>query len=515
MDGLYEQFRIALHQVWQRRWLALAVAWVIAFAGWVAIAFIPNSYEAKARMFVQVQSVLPSEMASGAPQDQQANMLRLKQTLTSNENLTRVVRRTDLNVLAASDAALGSTVAALREKIKITALPDNLFEITATADFSGLSNAQNARASAAVVQQLVELFMGGSAGSAEQTGQSLTFLEEELRRREVQLQEAEQRRVEFEQRYMGLLPGGGSVGDRMAAARAELAQLDQTIVTARSAIAAMQNQLSATPATTPMPGGEASYGGPASSQLAGLEVQLSQYLGRGFTDQHPDIISIRSQIARLRPQAALERSSGRAGPAGIPNPSHVSLRAMLAEREAQLTGAQSRKAQLQADLAQLGQRQSSEPGVAAEQARLNRDYDVLRQQYDRLLADREQLRLRNDMQSRTSGMTVRMVESPRVPSAPASPNRPLFLSLVLIVAIGAGLAAAFLKGQLQTTFPTANRLAAATGLPVLGAVREVVGPEQKGRHRQRLIWLVGGSGALAASYAALMVVEFWQRSNLA
>ena len=30
MDGLYEQLRIALHQVWRRRWLALAVAWGVA-----------------------------------------------------------------------------------------------------------------------------------------------------------------------------------------------------------------------------------------------------------------------------------------------------------------------------------------------------------------------------------------------------------------------------------------------------------------------------------------------------
>ncbi|HZG45919.1 MAG TPA: XrtA system polysaccharide chain length determinant [Allosphingosinicella sp.] len=514
MDGLYENFRIALHQVWQRRWLALAVAWVIAAAGWAAITFIPNSYESKSKLFAQVQQVLPSEAAAGMPQDQQSNLLRLKQTLTSNENLTRVVRRTDLNALVTDDAALGSTVAALREKIKITALPDNLFEITATANFSGLSNSQNARASAAVVQQLVDLFIGGG-GSAEQTTQSLAFLDEELRKREVQLQEAEQRRVEFEQRNVGVVPGAGSVGDRMTTARAELAQLDQTIVTARSAIAAMQNQLQNTPATTPMPGGEASFGGPASSQLAGLETQLSQYIGRGFTDQHPDVISLRSQIARLRPQAAQERSSGRAAPAGLPNPSHVSLRSMLAEREAQLVGAQSRKAQLQADMAQLGQRQASEPGAAAEQARLARDFDVLRQQYDRLLADREQLRLRSDIQSKASPLTIRVVEPPRVPGAPASPNRPLFLSLVLVAAIGGGVAAAFLKGQLQTTFPTQNRLAAATGLPVLGAVGEILAKPERIRRRQRLAWLVGGTGAMAASYAALMAYEFWQRGNLA
>ena len=44
MDGLYEQFRIALHQVWRRRWLAMAVAWGVAVLGWLVIALIPVSY---------------------------------------------------------------------------------------------------------------------------------------------------------------------------------------------------------------------------------------------------------------------------------------------------------------------------------------------------------------------------------------------------------------------------------------------------------------------------------------
>jgi polysaccharide chain length determinant protein (PEP-CTERM system associated) len=512
MDGLYENFRIAVHEVWQRRWLALTVAWVIAACGWLAITFIPNSYEAKAKVFAQINQVLPSDANAGG-QDQQGNLLRLKQTLTSNENLTRVVRQTDLNALATDDAALNSTVSALRDKIKITAQPDNLFEISATTSFSGLSSAQNARAAAAVVQQLVELFQNGSI-NGEQTAQSLTFLDEELRRRETQLKEAEQRRVDFEQRYLGVLPGGGSVGDRMAAGRAELAQLDQTIVTARAAIAAMQNQLQATPATTPIPGMEGAVSG-ASGQIAALEAQLSQNRARGYTDQHPDVIGTRAQIERLRPIAAQERSSGRPAATGIPNPSHVSIQSMLSERQAQLTGAESRKAQLQADIAQLGQRQSTEPGVAAEQTRLTRDYDALRQQYDRLLADREQLRLRSDMQGKASPLMVRVVAPPSVPSAPSSPNRPLFLSLVLVAAIGGGIAAAFLKGQLQATFPTQNRLAAASGLTVLGSVREMVGKSDRLARRSNLAMLMIGFAGLGAGYATLMAIEFWQRSNVA
>ncbi len=509
MDGLYEQFRIALHQVWRRRWLAIAVAWGIAMVGWLVIALIPNSYEAKARLFIQAQSILPNQIGM-TPDDRQNQQLRLKQTLTSNENLVRIVRRTDLNALVASERDLSSVVSALRTRVLLTAQPDGMIEIKATSNISGFSNGQNARTAAATVQGLLDLMVEQNlSGDRRETGQSLQFLDEELRRRETQLQEAEQRRVEFEQRFMGLLPGEGSIAQRMSAARAELANIEQQVVAAQGGLNAMRGQLAATPQSLP---GVGDGGGTASGQLASLEGQLNQNLARGWTDAHPDVIALRQQIARLRPFAAAER---RSGTAGMANPSYVSLRAMMAEREAQLAASIARRNQIQSDLAQLSARQSTEPGLAADQERLNRDYNVLKQQYDQLLANREQVRLRSDVQSRTSPLNIQIVEPPSVPGAPAAPNRPIFLTLVLFVALGAGVAAAFVAGQLQTTFPTQSRLAAITGLPVLGTLSEVVTPDERAERRQRLKWFAGAGAALAGSYALLILVEFWQRSAAA
>ena len=62
MDGLYEQARIAIHQVWRRRWLALGVAWGVCLLGWLAVALIPNSYESKARVYAQMQTILPDKI---------------------------------------------------------------------------------------------------------------------------------------------------------------------------------------------------------------------------------------------------------------------------------------------------------------------------------------------------------------------------------------------------------------------------------------------------------------------
>ena len=508
MDGLYDQFRIALHQVWRRRWLAMAVAWGVAVLGWLVIALIPSSYEAKARLFVQAQSILPNQIGI-TPDERNNQLLRLKQTITSNDNLVAVVRRTDLNSLVASEADMPGVVGALRQRITITAQPDGALEIKATSNISGFSNGQNARTAAATVQGLIDRFIETNmSGDRRETGQSLRFLDEELARREAALQQAEQRRLEFDQQFMGLLPGTGPIGDRMSAARIELANLEQQIAAANGALNSMRGQLAATPQS--LPGMEG--GGTATGQLAQLEGQLNRYRAQGWTDSHPDVVYTRQQIERLRPFAAQER---RTGTSGIPNPAYVSLRAMMAEREATLAAASARRAQLQGDLSQLTARQTTEPGMAAEQARLSRDYEVLKQQYDQLLASREQVRLRGDVATRTPPLNVQVVEPPAVPSVPAAPNRPIFLTIVLILALGAGVAAAFVAGQLQTTFPTQQRLASVTGLPVLGTVSEVVTAPIRALRRKRLLWLGGAAGALAASWAVLIVIEFWQRSSVA
>jgi polysaccharide chain length determinant protein (PEP-CTERM system associated) len=512
MDGLVEQVRIALHQIWRRRWLAMGVAWGLCLLGWLVVALIPNSYESRAKVFVQLQSILPNQIGI-TPAERANDMLRVRQGLTSTANLERVVRRTDLNSRVQNDRDLAREVEALRQSIEIVASQDNIFEIKATARVSGFSNDQNARTSTAIVQGLLDLFVGENlGGDRTETGQSLAFLDEEIRRREGQLREAEQRRVEFEQRYMGQLPGDGSIAQRMSAARMEIANLDREISTAQATINGLRAQLGATPQN--LPGLAGGGGGAAGQRLAQLEIELGQLQGRGLTDAHPDVVSTRSQIARLRPQAAAEQRAG-GGSAAITNPSYISLRSMLAEREAQLNGATTRRAQLQSDLAQITGQQLSEPGAASEQSRLTREYDVMKAQYDRLLDNREQVRLRSDVQTRTDSVSFRVIDPPSRPTIPAAPNRPLLLSLILIVALGAGVAAAFVRGQLQTTFPTQRRLAAATGLPVFGTISELVSAADRAVRRRKLRLLAASFAALGGVFAVLMVIEFWQRSQVA
>jgi polysaccharide chain length determinant protein (PEP-CTERM system associated) len=516
MNGIYQELRIALHLIWSRRWLALAIAWGVCLVGWLVIALIPNSYESQARVFVQMQSLLPDKIGISAS-EQQRDIDRVRQTLTSTINLEKVVRGTDLSLQAGSDADVAALVEKLRKGIEIKAQQDNLFQITARSSAGGASDAENAKLAKAIVQKLIDIFVEDNlAGNRDETSQTMRFLDEELARRQKKLQEVEQRRVVFEQKYMGSLPGIGSVSDRLSAARTELANVESNLIAAQSSLSALSSQMASTPATIPGMGGGGGGGpGPNSSRVAALEAQLSDGAARGWTDQHPDMVATRAQLERMRPLAARERSGGGGGAGSMSNPSYVALRSMQAEKQGTVTALSARKAQLQADMAQLTVKQSDAPGVAAEQAAIDRDYTVLKTQYDKLLGDREDVRLRSDVATKTDSVKFSVIDPPSDPRLPVAPNRPLLLAMVLVVGLAAGVGGAFAKAQLATTYATADRLARASGLPVIGSVSEIVTPAQKLDRRTKLMWFAGAGGALAGCFVLLLLVEFVQRGMMA
>jgi polysaccharide biosynthesis transport protein len=524
MNGLYDEFRVALHNVWQRRWLALAVTWGVSLLGWLIVSMIPNNYQSEARIFVQMQSLLPDKI--GMDSNQRRDQVdRVQRTLTSTENLEKVVRGTQLAELATSNRQVTEMAAGMRESIKVLAQQENLFQITASANVGSLSDAENAKLSRAIVQKLIDIFVEENLkGSLGETTQSLRFLDDQLKQREIQLQEAEAKRVAFEQKYMGLLPGVGSVDQRMSQARQELSQVESNLLAAQSSVAAINGQLASTPPTITGPGipvpVAAGAAGGATVRASQLEGQVAEAQSRGWTDSHPDMVGLRSQLARARAAAAAEGGATAGGIRMLPgtsssNPMYTTLRTMQAEKSATAAALSARKQQLQREMAQFAVKQIDEPGVAAEQQRINRNYEVMKSKYDELLGEREKIRLLSQVQSENGSVKFRVIDPPSSPRKPTAPDRPLLLTGVLIAGILSGLGAAFAMSQLQTTYVNAPRLQKSSGLPVIGSISEVFTGAQKTDRARKLKLFYGGSGALAAAFALLLLIEMVQRGTVA
>lgn len=511
MNGLYDIFRLAAHSVWQRRWLALAIVWAICVVGWLAVAMIPNSYESKAKIFVEMQSIL-QDQAGVSPVEQQQQFDRIQQTLTSASNLEKVVRATKLGDKVASPREMESAVSSLRTAITFKAEKDNVFEISAKASAGSRSDNEAAVLSRDIVQKLIDIFVEENlADGRSATKDTLRFLDAQLEQRQKELDAAEQQRVQFETENLGLLPGIGSVSQRIETARAELNQIESQLVSSQSALAAINGQLGGTPPTISVPGVAGSGG--ARGALSAAQSRLASDKARGLTDAHPDIIALKSEIASLRAQAANEPKGG--GSFGTPNPAYSSLQSIRADRQASVAALSARKTALQSDLAAMAAKQASEPGVASELARINRDYAVLKEQYDKLFADREQVKLRGQVATETDSIKFELIEPPISPRAPAAPNRPLLLIFVLFAGIAGGIGATFALSQLQGSYATSEALERASGLPVIGSLSHMLTGPQRAARKQKMKYFMGSSGALIAVFLLLLVVEFVQRGSVA
>jgi polysaccharide chain length determinant protein (PEP-CTERM system associated) len=507
MDGLYEELKLTLHAIWQRRWIALAVAWVICLGGWLAVSQIPNSYQSTARVLVQMRQVLPGAEAAVAQNEQAKDIDRVRQTLTSAVNLEKVVRGTSLADTVANDRDVADRVASLQNAIKLTAQQDNLFEISATAGSPKLARE--------IVQKMIDIFVEDNLSSdRDATNQSLRFLDQQIAQRQKQLADAEGRRQAFQAQYMAMLPGTGSVDDRMSNAREQLATIDGDLAAAQSSLNAANAQMAGTMPTLAGTAGAATAG-PARARLNAIEGQIAEGRSRGWTDAHPDMVALNRQLASARAAARGEGASVSGGTAATPNPLYLQLRAAQAERQARVAELVQRKALIENQLNAIQSKIAADPDAAAQQSQLDRDIASLKTQYDTLFQNREQVRLQSSVQTDTDAVKFTVIDPPTQPRAPTAPNRPLLLLAVLIAGIGAGVGVAFALGRLRTSFATPGKLEKISGMPVLGSIGEVVTDAVRSARLKRLKLFAGGAGALGVAFVLLLGLEFAQRGLVA
>lgn len=509
MNEVFEEIRAALYSAWARKWLVLGVAWGVCLAGWLVVAMIPNSYESKAKIFVQLDDILTRQ--TGIAGSDSSDIQRVRQTLASAATLEKVIRSTKLGEGVNSPQQMEREITGLSQAVSVKSEEDNLFLINARIGKGHLSDAENARLSQEVVQKLLDIFREENiAGNRGEVADAVAVLDQQLQDRAKDLEAAEARLTTFEAEHPELAGGSGAISTRLQGTRTELRGVEADIAAAQSALAAINGQIAGTPATLPGTAGS-NPGSPADAYLQ-AQSQVAQLRARGLTNSHPDMQAAQKQLELLRQQA---QRDGGSSATGLPNPAYSSLISIRAERQANLQALLSRKAALQAEVSMGLADQASSPTLAAEAQRIGRDYEVLKKKYDELLQDREELQLRSNLETQRSSFRFDIIDAPALPLKPAAPNRPVLLFGVLLAGVAAGIGAAFALTQLKSTFATVAGLERALGLPVLGAISISRTPDEQALEARRTKLFFAGGAGLVAMLAILMVVEIVQVGSVA
>lgn len=445
---------------WRHRWKALLLAWFVCGAGWIAVYKLPDIYQANARIYADVDAILGSVLrgvaVDGAPERQ---VETLQRTLLSRPNLERVIARTDLDLRVTDAASREELIERLGREIRISPQTRSLFRIE--------YRDHDPRTAHAVVQTVINLFIEAATSQDRQQMQTARqFIATQLASYEAQLRAVEQKRAEFRARYIDLLPsenfGGASKLDQ---ARGQLTTLRGKLEDERRKRGLLQEQLAATPATL------AAAGGGGDPRLIAAERQLRDLLLR-FTDQHPEVVATRALIRELRAQGARSSEGGAPRTGGAPNPLHEQLKLRVLDADSEIASLERQIRDVEAEVERLENLLRTAPQLQAEYVNLNRDYDVLRKNYEELLARRESMRIGAAAEADADKIKIQIIDPPQVPQNAVEPKRALLTSAVLVAAIALGTGLALLLAQFDQSFHTLDELRD-IGLPVAGSISMV------------------------------------------
>ena len=442
---------------WRHRWYAVAVIWLVALLGWTAVRMLPDRYVSTARIYADADAVLGMLLRGIAIDNSPAAQVEvLQRTLVSRPNLERLVDRTALSQRIGAGADREKIIQTLTRDLRFGSQARNLFTVE-YADTNPLIAHD-------VVQQVVDLFLELASGTdRRQMENARAFLLQQLAQYEQQLREAERRRADFTTRYQDLLAVNGSVS-RLEAVRTRIEAMRGELSDAVSRRALLQQQIAAIPEAAPAF---------SASSTAEAEQRL-MILRQRYTDQHPEVAAARATLEAARSVGGANRTA--AGTTRT-NPMREQLLGRVVDTDSQIASLERQLRDLEAQSNRLEEMARSAPEVQAQFANLDRDYNIIRRNYEELLSRREAVNIAEAARTGSDRVTLEVVDPPTMPTSPSGPKRLLLAAGVLLAALGAGGALLFLQVQLDTSFYTLRELRG-IGLPVLGAF--------SGRSRNRL-----------------------------
>jgi polysaccharide chain length determinant protein (PEP-CTERM system associated) len=510
-----------LQALWRHKWLGVATAWLVCTAGWIGVALVPTKYESSARVYLNADPLLtPLLKGLAADTDPTRQLDFMQRTLLSRPNLEQLVRLTDLDIGVTTPEQKEALFKRLASDISVAPVTLNL--LTLSYRDPDPQTAKN------VVQSLLTIFAEKTAGSSRaEMDSAQRFLDSEIASYRDQLRAAEKRRAELAQQYPDIVsnrpPDASAQGDeslsRLDQARGAVVRLKLELADTTTKRDALQKELAAVPPMLSVDrapqvvvnGGRLS---PMDERLQEIRRNLDSLLLK-YTEDHPDVKAARTSIKQLESEGA--RSSVAGGKPGSPTKGEVvntvyeQIKIRLVDTEAAVAAVQRRLDGALADQERIEKVAKSAPGVLVQAQDLDRDYSVLKRNYQELVGRREATQIAHSADTKTEKIQFRIVDPPQVPILPAAPNRPMFVSVVLLFGIGAGFAVPLALTQIDRSFGTVGQLRN-LGIPILGSVSLLSLGVARRRAMIQLAGVCASSFLLIAVYGTLIALSIGFRA---
>ncbi|MDR3763326.1 MAG: lipopolysaccharide biosynthesis protein [Acidobacteriota bacterium] len=460
---------IARRRIW---WIVVPLL-VGPLLGLLATQVVRPVFTSKAFVIIE-QPKVPDKLVLQLNNDEvDSRLMTLKEQILSRSRLEPIIVRWGLFHDLSAKVTMDEKVEKLRKAIDIktltpegTARVPSGFYITASADAAPKAQA--------VCKDILQMFMAENLRVRQQRAAGTSeFLSEQLNEAKHKLDEHDAALAQFKQQYIGQLPSDeqrnlemlNSTRTRLEAVTQEVSQAQQQKIVQESAI----SQLNAR-----KPAANVTEMTAAERDLATAKAQLATLQSR-YTKDHPEIIELKAQIARLEAQvkANPSASTAAAGEATPDTPELRQLKVALRLTEETIRSKNAERASLAAQIGSVQSRLQLSPVVEERYKALTRDYETALQFYNDLLSKSKQSEMSTDLERRQEGEQFSVMDAPDYPVRPSFPDKMKFSLAGFGVGAVVGLLLAFLKERREQYLRNEVDVLRVLQLPLLVGIPEL------------------------------------------
>ena len=452
----------------RRRKLLVIAVFALVTAAFVAAAYLlPPRYEAETLLEVAPPT---SPEDGGETLTAQSQLPRITEVVYRPSNLEQVIRKLDL-FPDRGGRITDRELDLLESRVGVRVEGERTFSLR----FEGGDPHQVVLGSSMLAELLVDTTRNEREQRAEASSE---FIERQIEPVEAKLQRQKRQIEDYRERWSSETPEQAPASLKLLeSTQTQLQELSGTIAEAEARRVAIRREL-----TELERQGVSASKSPAETRLDQLSARL-RTLRQRYTERYPEVIRVENQIDELKQQIA----DGTTETTEVPEPSplqvrYLQLQADLDAVEQRLRSSRRQQDTLRARQATYQQRVDAAPRHESALDSMEQEVATTRDHYLQLLGRLQEAQLAESRDKTLQGSLYQIVEPPRLPSAPTSPDRLRLMLMGLVAATGLSLVAAFLVEQMDPTFHQVDEVEGSLGPPVLATI-----PKQSRRERRQAL----------------------------
>jgi len=465
-------------RTFRRHWWILAVSTLVI--GGIALAagfLLPKRYTSQTMVLVEQPMVDPTIVQPVVTEDLTRRLASMKEQILSRTRLQPIIEKFGLYAEDRRRVHIEDLVERLRSAVEIKPLePTPGTQSRQLPGFYVNVTFGNPHTAQQICTEITSMFMEQNARERmQQANETTSFLSQQLEEAQKNLADQDAKLAQFKRQYLGSLPEEEQSNlNILTSMNSQLEANMQALSRAQQDKAFNESLLSQQEATWKAAQSGQKSPETAEQQLSVLEDQLTSLQAR-YTDEHPDVIKLKSQIEELKKKMAdspkdktPENDATRA--TAVEPPQIQQLRAKLRQDQISITDLTKRQGQIQEEIRQLQARVQASPVIEQQLKELMRNYQTAQEFYNELLKKRQSAGVAGDLERQQQSEQFRVYDPPSLPDKPSFPKKTYFAGGGLGGGFALGLGILYLIALNDKSMYSERDVEVALKLPVLGVI---------------------------------------------